>query len=175
MTVAGEGEKPVWHLVFMGVSGSGKSTVARLVHSQLGWAFAEGDDFHSQESVEKMASGRPLTDGDRIPWLGRLASWARDHDDAGQPTVMSCSALRKIYRDVLRTGGEGTFFVHLTGDKGLLLDRMSARDHFMPPEMLESQLATLEHLSPDEKGLTVDVAHSPDHLARQVIDHLGLG
>ena len=84
---------PVWHLVFMGVSGSGKTTAAHAVNDRLGWPFAEGDDFHSEENVAKMAAGHPLTDADRMPWLGRLAAWAREHDGAGRSTVMSCSAL----------------------------------------------------------------------------------
>lgn len=172
---AGAGERhPPWHLVFMGVSGSGKSTVAREVHDLLGWAFAEGDDFHSPESIQKMSEGHPLTDGDRIPWLGRLATWTREHDAAGLPTLLSCSALRRTYRDVLRTGGERTFFVHLAGDKGTLLERMNEREHFMPPALLESQLDTLERLGDDEHGLTVDVEEPPEEIARQVVTHLGL-
>ena len=165
----------VWHLVFMGVSGSGKSTAARAVQERLGWEFAEGDDFHSTESVEKMAAGHPLSDTDRLPWLGRLAAWAREHDRAGRPTIMSCSALRRPYRDVLRTGGEHTSFVHLIGDKGLLLERMTSREHFMPPTLLESQLATLEPLGEDEPGFTVDVDQSPDAIADEVLRRLGLG
>ncbi|QZY30913.1 gluconokinase [Nocardioides coralli] len=157
----------------MGVSGSGKSTVARLAHERLDWAFAEGDDFHSEESIRKMSEGRPLTDGDRIPWLGRLAAWTRDQDDAGRSTIVSCSALRRAYRDVLRTGGEHTYFVHLTGDKGMILERMAAREHFMPPEMLESQIATLEHLEPDEQGLTVDVDDPPEQVVDRVLAELG--
>lgn len=164
---------PVWHLVFMGVSGSGKSTAARAVQERLGWEFAEGDDFHAPESVAKMAAGHPLTDADRLPWLGRLAGWTRERDQAGQPTLMSCSALRRTYRDVLRTGGEHTCFVHLVGDKGLLLERMSARDHFMPPSLLESQLHTLEPLGEDETGFTVDVGQAPAAIAEEVLGHLG--
>lgn len=165
---------PTWHLVFMGVSGSGKTTAALAVKERLGWEFAEGDDFHSEESVAKMAAGHPLTDADRMPWLGRLATWTREHDAAGRPTLMSCSALRRIYRDVLRTGGEHTCFVHLTGDKGLLLERMSAREHFMPPSLLESQLDTLEQLGDDEPGFVVDVDQSPAAIADEIIGKLAL-
>ncbi|HEX6148218.1 gluconokinase [Nocardioides sp.] len=166
--------EPVWHLVFMGVSGSGKTTAAQAVNERLGWEFAEGDDFHSEESVAKMAAGHPLTDADRMPWLGRLATWTREHDRAGRPTLMSCSALRRIYRDVLRTGGERTCFVHMVGDKGLLLERMSAREHFMPPSLLESQLDTLEPLGEDEAGFTVDVAQSPEQIAEAILGRLDL-
>jgi len=165
---------PVWHLVFMGVSGSGKTTAARAVNERLGWEFAEGDDFHSEESVAKMAAGHPLTDADRMPWLGRLATWTREHDAAGRSTLISCSALRRIYRDVLRTGGEHTCFVHLTGDKGLLLERMSAREHFMPPSLLESQLDTLEPLADDERGVVVDVDQPPVAIADEIIGKLDL-
>ena len=135
------------HLVFMGVSGSGKSTVAPAVQERLGWEFAEGDDFHPPENVAKMSEGIPLKDADRWGWLESLAEWTSERDARGEPTLIACSALRKAYRDVLRRGGEGTFFVHCTGDKHMLLERMSARDHFMPPSLLESQLDTLEPLA----------------------------
>ena len=158
----------------MGVSGSGKSTVAREVQRLTGWDFAEGDDFHPAANVEKMSAGHPLTDQDRFPWLGSLARWIREHDQAGEPSLMSCSALRRTYRDVLRSGADDVVFAHLVGDKGLLLERMGERDHFMPPELLESQLATLEPLHDDERGVEVDVALPPDTLARQVVEQLHL-
>ena len=161
------------HLVFMGVSGSGKTTAARAVQEQLGWEFAEGDDFHPRANIEKMEAGFPLGDEDRIPWLESLAAWTRERHEAGRSTLLSCSALRRSYRDILRTGGD-TFFVHLVGDKGLLLDRMSVREHFMPPSLLESQLDTLEQLQEDEAGMTVDVAAPPEDIARRVVAELGL-
>lgn len=163
-----------WHLIFMGVAGSGKSTAALAVQKHLGWDFAEGDDFHPPENVAKMSSGRPLTDDDRWGWLDSLAAWTKERDDAGIPTLMSCSALRRSYRDVLRRGGRDTFFVHMVGDKGLLLLRMSTREHFMPPTLLESQLDTLEPLQPDELGMTLDVSHPPDRIARLVLARLDL-
>ena len=166
---------PVWHLVFMGVSGSGKTTAARAVGEHLGWEYAEGDDFHSPANVEKMSAGRPLVDEDRIPWLESLAEWTRERDTDGRPTLMACSALRRSYRDILRRGGEHTFFVHLHGDKGMLLERMSEREHFMPPALLESQLDTLQPLAPDEPGMVVDPALSPEAIADQVLARLGLG
>ncbi len=165
---------PVWHLVFMGVSGSGKTTAARAVEGRLGWAFAEGDDFHPPANVAKMSAGRPLNDEDRFPWLRSLAAWAHDHDAAGRPTLMTCSALRRSYRDILRGGGEHTFFVHVHGDKGMVLERMSSRDHFMPPTLLESQLDTLEPLDDDEAGMVVDPALRPDVIAAQVVARLDL-
>jgi gluconokinase len=162
------------HVVFMGVSGSGKSTVAGEVQRLTGWELAEGDDFHPAANVEKMAAGHPLTDQDRFPWLGSLARWIGEHDAAGRPTLMSCSALRRTYRDVLRSGADDVVFVHLVGDKGLLLQRMGERDHFMPPTLLESQLDTLEPLADDEAGLELDVGSPPDALARRAVDELGL-
>ena len=162
------------HLVFMGVSGSGKSTVARAVQERLGWEFAEGDDFHPPENVKKMSEGTPLTDADRCGWLESLAEWTAERDARGEPTLIACSALRKAYRDVLRRGGEGTFFVHATGDKHMLLDRMNARDHFMPPTLLESQLDTLEPLQPDEHGMDVDPALPVEQIVAAVLARLGL-
>jgi gluconokinase len=162
------------HVVFMGVSGSGKSTVAGEVQRLTGWQLAEGDDFHPAANVEKMSAGHPLTDQDRFPWLGSLARWVGEHDAAGQPTLMTCSALRRTYRDVLRSGADDVVFVHLVGDKGVLLQRMGERDHFMPPTLLESQLDTLEPLGDDEAGLELDVGSPPDELARRVVEELGL-
>jgi gluconokinase len=162
------------HLVFMGVSGSGKSTAARAVQERLGWAYAEGDDFHPEANVAKMRDGIPLTDADRWGWLESLAAWTAERDAEGEPTIITCSALRRAYRDVLRRGGEGTFFVHSTGDKHMILDRMSARDHFMPPSLLESQLDTLEPLHPDERGMDVDPALPVDRIAALVLARLGL-
>lgn len=161
------------HLVFMGVSGSGKSTAMLAVEERLGWEYAEGDDFHPPENVAKMASGRPLTDADRWGWLDSLAVWTKERDEQGISTLLSCSALRRAYRDVLRRGGH-TFFVHLVGDKGLLLQRMESREHFMPSSLLESQLDTLEPLQPDEEGLVVDVAQAPERIAAMVLARLGL-
>lgn len=162
------------HLVVMGVSGTGKSTIAQALHARLGWEFAEGDEFHPQANVDKMASGRPLMDEDRWPWLEALAAWTAERDAAGTPTLLTCSALRRSYRDLLRGGGAGTWFVHLVGDKGLLLERMSSREHFMPPSLLESQLDTLEPLEADERGAVYDVANPPERLARMVLAQLDL-
>lgn len=163
------------HLVFMGVSGSGKSTIARAVQERLGWAYAEGDDFHPAANVAKMREGIPLTDADRWGWLESLAGWTAERDAAGEPTIVACSALRRAYRDVLRRGGAGTFFVHCTGDDHLILERMNARQHFMPPSLLESQLDTLEPLQPDEDGMDVDPALPVDRIVALVLARLGLG
>lgn len=166
--------RPPWHLVFMGVSGSGKSTAALAVEERVKWEFAEGDDFHPPENIAKMSAGIPLTDDDRWGWLESLAAWTKERDDRGIPTIISCSALRRSYRDVLRKGGEGTFFVHMTGDKGMMLDRMGHREHFMPPTLLESQLDTLEPLQPDEAGMAIDAAHPPARIANLVLARLDL-
>ena len=163
-----------WHLVFMGVSGSGKSTAALAVRERLGWEMAEGDDFHPPENVEKMRQGIPLTDADRWGWLESLADWTAERAARDEPTIITCSALRVAYRDVLRRGGEGTFFVHCTGDKHMFLERMSAREHFMPPSLLESQLDTLEPLRPDEHGMDVDPALPVDRMAALVLARLDL-
>lgn len=163
------------HLVCMGVSGTGKSSVGEELWTRLGWAFAEGDDFHPRANIAKMEAGQPLTDEDRWPWLEELAAWTAQHDALGEPTILTCSALRRSYRDLLRGGGEGTWFVHLVGDHELLMERMDHREgHFMPASLLQSQLDTLEPLEEDEQGGVFDVAEPPDVIADQVLDRLGL-
>ncbi len=162
------------HLVVMGVSGSGKSTVAHAINDRLGWTFCEGDELHPQANRDKMAAGRPLTDSDRLPWLRALADWTAQRHTRAESTVLACSALRRSYRDVLRGGGDRTFFVHLVGDKGLLLERMQSREHFMPPSLLESQLDTLEPLQAGEDGMVVDVANPPARIAAMVLAQLDL-
>lgn len=167
---------PPRHVVFMGVSGSGKSTLAREVQQLTGWDFAEGDDVHSPAARQKMAAGLPLNDEDRWPWLQALARWLSDRDAAGRSTLMSCSALRRSYRDVLRGGAPGrVLFVHLVGAADILLERMQAREHFMPPELLQSQLDTLEPLLDDEIGLAIEAEDRPPReLAELVVRELGL-
>lgn len=145
------------HVVVMGVSGTGKSTVAQALAERLGLVLTEGDDHHPASNVEKMRAGTPLTDEDRAPWLAELADWTARRHEAGEATVMTCSALRRRYRDVLRGAvPEPTVFVHLVGTRELLSERMSHRDHFMPVTLLDSQFATLEDLEDDEAGDTVD-------------------
>lgn len=146
------------HLVVMGVSGCGKTLVGERLADRLGLAFAEGDAYHPQENVDKMAAGQPLTDEDRRPWLDALVAWTRERHAEGASTALSCSALRRSYRDVLREADPGTLFVHLHANFEVLADRMRQRAHFMPVSLLESQLATLEPLADDELGLQVDVS-----------------
>ena len=141
-------------LVVMGVSGTGKSTVAGLLADRLGWDLAEGDDLHPLANVEKMRAGTPLTDEDRWPWLDKVAAWIRTHTDAGSPGIITCSALRRIYRD--RLSGPGVVFVHLDGTREEIAGQMSKRSgHYMPLSLLDSQLATLEPLEPDERAVVV--------------------
>lgn len=158
-------------VVVMGVSGSGKSTVARRLSNRLGWPFVEADDLHPEANVAKMAAGTPLTDADREPWL-RLV---RDRvDQLGTDVIVTCSALRRSYRDVLRSGQAQVRFVHLAGTAELLDARMTARtDHFMPASLLTSQLETLEPLEPDEDGVVLDVARRPAALVDAAVAALG--
>ena len=166
-----KGRQPV--LVIMGVSGSGKSTVAALLAGQLGWDFLEGDDLHPDANVEKMAAGTPLTDDDRWPWLDTVSSWIIEHVMADVPGIITCSALKRIYRDVLRE--KNVVFVHLLGSKELIGSRLSVRiDHFMPTSLLDSQLNTLEPLENDESGIIVDAGRPPAEEAAEIVQALAL-
>ncbi|MBN9106071.1 MAG: gluconokinase [Propionibacteriaceae bacterium] len=148
------GELAGHHLVVMGVAGSGKSTVGEALAATLGVPFAEGDDFHSDEARAKMAAGVPLTDADRWPWLDRLVAWMDGHADTG--CVVSCSALRHAYRDRLRAASGVVECYELDVDPDDLRQRMAQRvGHYMPVELLESQLATLEPLDAGE-GVRLD-------------------
>jgi carbohydrate kinase (thermoresistant glucokinase family) len=156
----------------MGVSGAGKTTIARALAARLGWDFADGDGFHPQANIDKMAAGQPLTDDDRWPWLRSVADWIRDHTDAGRDAVIACSALKRSYRDVLR--GPGVVFVLLAGDRDTIAERLRARHgHFMPIALLDSQLATLEPPASDECAITVDVAASPSEIVDEILAQLG--
>lgn len=137
--------------VIMGVSGSGKSTVGRALADALGAPFYDGDDFHPPQNVAKMASGTPLDDTDRAPWLARLRDLLAAHLAKGETAVMACSALKRAYREMLRGGSDRVVFVYLQGDFDTLWQRMALRpDHFMKPEMLRSQFATLEEPTSQE-------------------------
>lgn len=159
----------------MGVSGSGKTTVAQLLAERLGRPCAEADDFHPEANVAKMAAGTPLTDDDRWPWLETIRDWLTDEAAAGRSTVVTCSALRLSYRDVLRQARGRVRFVHLTAPDELLADRMDHREgHFMPPGLLPSQLATLEPLTEGEDGVVVVVDVPPEQVADRAMEALGL-
>jgi gluconokinase len=141
-------------VVVMGVSGSGKTVVGQALAGDLGWPFFDGDDFHPEANVAKMASGTPLTDADRWPWLDRLASEMSVINGRGGNAVLACSALRQVYRDRIARAGE-VRFVHLAGDHDTIAARLAARQHhYMPPALLASQLATLE---PPQNAIVVDV------------------
>lgn len=160
-------------LVLMGVSGSGKSTVGGALAGRLGWDLGEGDDLHPDANVAKMAAGHPLTDDDRWPWLARVRAWIDEHIAAGRPGLVTCSALKRAYRDVLRDGH--VVFVYLAADRDELQARLTARqDHFMPAALLDSQLADLEPPDPDEQVLTVESRSSPTEAAELIIDQLRL-
>jgi gluconokinase len=156
------------HLVVMGVAGAGKSTVARRLATDLDLEFAEGDDFHPEANVATMSRGVPLTDEDRLPWLEALAAWTREQHDRGRSTILTCSALRRAYRDVLRRGASETFFVLLQADEETIRRRMASRVHFMPVALLRSQLNALEPLQPDELGMVVDATLTVDAIATLV-------
>jgi len=160
-------------LVVMGVAGTGKSTTADLLAKDLGWPFEEGDGLHPDTNVAKMAAGHPLTDDDRWPWLDRVAEWIDARIAAGEPGIITCSALRRRYRDVLRR--DAVVFVHLAGDHGLILERMRRRQgHFMPTTLLDSQFATLESPSADERSIEVDIALTPQEQVRDILARLHL-
>ena len=169
------GRPPMTVLVVMGVSGSGKSTVADLLSARLGWPFMEGDSLHPEVNIAKMEAGQPLTDQDRWPWLDEVAAWIEGQHAAGEDGIITCSALKRSYRDVLNRRGEGVVFVYLAGEKRTLEERMQARvGHFMPPGMLASQLETLEEPQPDEPSIRVPIEQSSAEIAEQVIRELGL-
>jgi len=142
-------------LVVMGVSGSGKSTIAQGLAEALGWDFIDGDDLHPPANIAKMSAGIPLEDADRWPWLEAIAVWLRRELDAGRSGVVACSALRRVYRERLRAAGPGVRFVYLDVAHEELARRMRGRRHFMPPALLGSQLATLEEPASDEPALRV--------------------
>ncbi|MER5640003.1 gluconokinase [Kitasatospora sp. NPDC002227] len=152
-------------VVVMGVSGVGKTTVARLLAERLGLPYAEADDFHPPANIAKMAAGTPLDDTDRAPWLAALAGWLHARCTAGEGGVVTCSALKHTYRDTLRTGCPEAFFLHLTGGHHLVEDRLAHRaGHFMPASLLDSQYAALQPLGPGERGAVLEVDHTPPQL-----------
>ncbi|GAA1209274.1 gluconokinase [Prauserella alba] len=166
---------PATCLVVMGVSGAGKSTIAAHLADELGWPMAEADEFHPEANIAKMSAGTPLTDADRMPWLEALRAWIDERGAAGESVIVTCSALKRTYRDVLRRAGSRVRFVHLRGSADTVGGRLSGRSgHFMPPALLESQFADLEPLDPDEDGVALDVTTSPEAITDTALDRLGL-
>jgi carbohydrate kinase (thermoresistant glucokinase family) len=160
-------------VVIMGVSGSGKTTIAERVAGALGWMFQEGDKLHPAANVAKMAAGHALTDEDRWPWLDNIAQWIEARLHAGTNGVITCSALKRSYRERIGNGKPGVQIVYLHGDRATLDAHVHGRHHeFMPPALLDSQLETLEEPLPEEHVIEVDVGGSVEHTVTLVLQSL---
>lgn len=163
------------HLVVMGVSGAGKTTLAQGVVEATGWDFLEGDELHPQANIDKMSQGRPLTDEDRWPWLRAVGEWISERQAKGESAVVACSALRRVYRDVLREGRPQVEFLLVDVDEAELHRRLEERpDHFMKASLLRSQLETLEPLEPDEVGVVVRSEGDEDQALTGSLRALGI-
>ena len=162
--------RSVEHLVLMGVSGCGKTTAALNLHNALGWPVAEADDFHPEANIDKMSRGVALTDEDRWPWLKSMRDWMSERATEDVKTIVTCSALKRSYRDLL-SGAQGrVFFIHLLAQPDELQERMAHREgHFMPSSLLPSQFATLEPLSDDEDGVTVVSRATPEETFEAIL------
>ncbi|MFI5001494.1 MAG: gluconokinase [Reyranellales bacterium] len=157
-------------VIVMGVSGSGKSTVAILLAKTLGWQFQEGDKLHPPENVAKMTGGTPLSDADRLPWLRKIAQKVEEWRAEGQSGVLTCSALKRSYRDIIVGDRPDVRLVYLKGSPDLIRRRLSARSgHFMPPALLDSQFSILQEPSPDERAIVVDIGGSPSEIVGEIV------
>jgi gluconokinase len=160
-------------LIVMGVSGSGKTTIAKALAAAEGWPILEGDSFHPPANVAKMKAGTPLTDEDRWPWLRAIAAAIDAYRARRESAVVACSALRRVYRDILIGGRGDVRLVYLKGSHALIAERMKARKgHFMPPALLESQFSTLEEPGPDENPITVGIGGTPDEIVHAIMERL---
>lgn len=160
-------------LVVMGVSGSGKSTVAAELQRLLGWRYQEGDDLHPPANVEKMRSGSPLDDADRLPWLAAVARWIDERLAAGEPGIITCSNLKRAYRDLTIGRRPGVRLVYLRADEALLTERVARRSHrYMPASLLRSQFETLEEPGADERPIVVTIDRPAAEIARDVLRRL---
>ena len=162
-------------VVVMGVSGSGKSTIAAMLAYRLHWTYEDGDWFHPKSNVEKMHHGEPLTDQDRWPWLNSIAAWIDQVRDAGHHGVIACSALKRAYRDILIGPRQDVRLAFLKGDRELVARRIAARDdHFMPASLLDSQFAALEEPTADERPITVSIVPHPRDIVDAIVKKLGI-
>ncbi len=165
--------EPPCALVVMGVSGSGKSTIAERLAARLGWRYVDGDLFHPPANVAKMSAGHPLTDEDRWPWLRAIAAEIDRLAAAGERAVVACSALKRAYRDILVHGRDDVRIVFLDGTKDLIARRLAARKgHFMPPGLLDSQFKTLEPPLPSERPIIVSIDASVDGIVDDIVRQL---
>ncbi len=159
-------------IILMGVSGCGKTSVGKALEAKLGWKFYDGDDFHPQANIDKMASGIPLNDADRMSWLKALHDLAFEQNQLGKSVIVACSALKKSYRDILRDQNPGLIFVYLDGDYDLILERMQAREnHYMRAEMLKSQFDTLEI---PQNAIRIRIDRSVEDIVKEIIDSLNV-
>jgi gluconokinase len=162
-------------LVVMGVSGSGKSTIAAMLAHRLHWIYEDGDWFHPPSNIEKMHHGEPLNDADRWPWLHAIADWIDATRRSGQHGIVACSALKRSYRDILVGDRRDVRIIFLKGDREVIARRIAARaDHFMPPVLLDSQLKTLEEPKSDERPITVSIVPHPREIVEKIVSELGL-
>lgn len=162
-------------VIVMGVSGSGKTTVATGLADAMAWTYVEGDELHPKANVDKMHAGIPLTDEDRWPWLNKIGEWIDEHESQGKSAVITCSALKRTYRDLLREGRPGVQFCHVAVSREELERRLAERKgHYMPASLLQSQLDTLEPLQPDEPGIVVEAKGGQDAVLAEVMKALHL-
>jgi len=163
-------------LVVMGVSGSGKSTIASMLAHRLHWIYEDGDWLHPKSNIDKMHHGEPLTDADRGPWLHAIAEWIDATRRTGNHGIVACSALKRAYRDILIGARRDVRLVFLQGERDLIAQRIAARaDHFMPPGLLDSQFEALEPPQADERPIVVSVVPHPREIVEAIVQKLGLG
>jgi gluconokinase len=162
-------------IVVMGVSGCGKSTIASMLAHRLHWIYEDGDWLHPKSNIEKMHHGEPLNDADRWPWLHAIADWIDATRKSGGHGVVACSALKRAYRDILIGDRRDVRLVYLKGDRDLIARRIAARaDHFMPPDLLDSQFKALEEPTPDERPVVVSIAPHPREIVETIVQKLGI-